>query len=116
MARPKKIEWPIGFEEMLRYVFKKKRAKDRLKFYRLFLRDHLRPQSTIPASSEEIETALAADQKKMFSEDWSYHIRLWSALSSDKWKSEHFKIRASKMAIGRWSKSEAERAAKKIQK
>ena len=113
MPRPRKIEWPIGFEEMLRYVFKKKRPEYRLRFYRLFLRDHLHPQSG-PASQEEIEVALAADRKKTFSEDWAYHIRLWSALASDKWKSEHYKIRASKMAKGRWSKSSSEQPIKKV--
>jgi hypothetical protein len=113
MARPKIIKWPIGFEKMLRYVFKKKRPEQRLKFYRLFLRDFLRPNSTTHASPDEIEDALRADRKKMFSEDWSYDIRLWSALSFDKWKSEHFKVRATKMAAARWSKSAAERAIKK---
>jgi len=75
MARSKKITWPIGFEDMIRFAYAKKRPEDRLKFYRLFLRDFLHSGSTIQASEEEIESALAA---------------------------ESFKQRAKIMADGRW--------------
>jgi hypothetical protein len=109
MPRPKKIEWPIGFDEMLRYAFAIKRPKSRLKFYRLFLRDFLRPNSTIPASPEEIETALLADQKKQFDENWAFHIRMWSHGSFDKWKRESYQERGRIRASKRWPKKDEEK-------
>ena len=55
MARPKKIQWPINFEEMLRYAFETKRPEDRLKFFRLFLRDFLHTGTTCKATPEEMD-------------------------------------------------------------
>jgi hypothetical protein len=104
MARPKKIQWPINFEEMLRYAFGKKRPEDRLKIFRLFLRDFLHPQSTAPATPEAIEAALLENQKKQFDENWAHHIRLWSEMSFEKWKKENFKLRDKKRAQKRWPK------------
>jgi hypothetical protein len=112
MARPKKIQWPIGFEEMLLFAFAKKRPEDRLKFYRLFLRDYLHPGTTIQASPEEIETALLADRRKKFSENWAFHIRMWSNGSFEKWKRENYQKRAKAMAAGRWSKDKNKQNAK----
>jgi hypothetical protein len=112
MPRPRKIQWPISFDEMLRYAFKKKRPEDRLRFYRLFLRDFLRPHSTRQASSEEIENELQADLKKNFSEDRAHHIRLWSQGSFEAWKGENIKSRMRKMAAARWS-SEARKKRQK---
>jgi len=87
---------------MIRFAYAKKRPEDRLKFYRLFLRDFLHSGSTIQASEEEIESALAADRQKKFEENWVYHIRMWSNMSFEKWKRESFKQRAKIMADGRW--------------
>lgn len=116
MPRPRKIQWPIGFEQMLLYVFPNKRLKDRPRFYRLYLRDHIHPRSTIPGTPEEIEATYDADTKRKFEEPDASQIRLWAGMAREKWKREHFKKRAVKMAIGRWSKSAAERAAKKLSK
>jgi len=98
---------------MLNYAFAKKRPEDRLKFYRLFLRDFLHPGTTLQASPEEIETALQADRQKKFDENWAYHIRMWSAGSFEKWKRENFKKRAKIMAAGRWAKK-TEKSLKKF--
>jgi hypothetical protein len=103
MGRPKKIVWPIGFAKMLDFAFAKKRPETRLDFYRLFLRDFLHKGTTIQASPEEIEIALLADRQKKFTENWAFHIRMWSEGSFEKWKRENIKNRMTKMAVASWS-------------
>jgi hypothetical protein len=104
MAKPQKLIWPIGFNELLRYAFAKKRPEARLKFYRLFLRDYLYPSTTLQASRKEIEKALRADRKKKFDEDRAFHLRMWSGGSFEKWKQENIKNRMTKMADASCSK------------
>jgi hypothetical protein len=105
MARPKKIQWPIGFWEMLRFAFPKKRLEDRPDYYRFFLRDHLHRGTTIQADKSEIEAAFTADQKRKFDEDVAFHTRLWSEMSHAKWKRESYLQRAKRRAVASWSKS-----------
>jgi hypothetical protein len=109
MARPKKIVWPIGFEELLCFAFKQKRPEHRIKFYRLFLRDHLHKGTIIQASPEEIETALIADRQKTFDENWAYHIRMWSTMSFQKWKQESLQNTGRIRALKRWPKENIEK-------
>ena len=104
MARPAKILWPIGFVDLLRFMFPRKRPENRLKFYRLFLRDYIHLHSTIKASDEEIEERLRADKEKRFSENDAFHWRMWSGMSMDQWQREHRRARAQVMAAAKWEK------------
>jgi len=104
MARPRKIQWPVGFEELLRYALPYKRHEDRPKFYRLYLRDFLHKGSTIKATEEEIEKAYIAALTKKFTENEAYHIRMHMSLSVNEWKRESYQKRGRIMASRRWSK------------
>jgi hypothetical protein len=111
MARPKKIQWPIEFDEMLRYAMPNKRLEDRFRFYRsYFLRDYIHLQSTLKASGEEIELRLKQDREKRFSENDAHHIRLWIGMNMDAWKREIRRERARKMANGKWKRFYEKRA------
>jgi hypothetical protein len=104
MARPNKIVWPIGFEEMLRYALPQKRPEDRPRFYRLYLRDFLHKGSTIKASEDEIEKACSAARSKTFTENEAFHIRLHMGMSMEGWKRESNQMRGRIRASRRWSK------------
>src|ERR1017187_1791221 len=83
MARPRKIQWPIGFEDLLRYMFPQKRREDRFKFYRLFLRDYIDPHTTARAAEKEIEERFKSDRNRKFTENEAFHWRMWSAGSAN---------------------------------
>ena len=58
MARPKKIERPIGLEVALRMVLGKKRPEDRMKIFREWRRTILRAKLKREPTEEEVETEL----------------------------------------------------------
>jgi hypothetical protein len=104
MGRPKKPDFPIGFEEFLRYALPKKRPEDRLKFYRLFVRDYLHRPATIKASESEIEAEITKNRQNKFDENTAYHFRMWMNMSLSEWEKENRHNRAKLMAAGRWKK------------
>jgi hypothetical protein len=104
MPRPNKIIWPIGFEEMLVFALPQKRRSHREKFYRLFLRDFLHPHTNIRAPEVEIKQVFRADCKRKFQEPEADRIKRWINMSLEKWKSEHFRNRATTAGRKSWSK------------
>jgi hypothetical protein len=116
MPRPQKIQWPLDFNGMLNFCFKKKRPEDRLRFFKLFLRDFTYPNSTRELTPEEVEKALETAKKNVFGENYCHHIQMWSEGSFEKWKVESHKAKAQKMAIASWSDSARNKRKQKFQK
>jgi hypothetical protein len=109
MARPRKITGEIGFEEMLLWAMPKKRIKDRIKFYRFYLRDNLHRNGSYAgwrATAEEIDRAVSDARKKKYNvdSDSTHNFRNWINSSIPEWQRELRRARAQAMAAGSWSK------------
>jgi hypothetical protein len=116
MPKFPKPKYPVDFSTMLRIALIEKRPEDRLRFYKLFLRDHIHSGTTIKASPLEIEERLKADLNRLFSDNDVHHIGLWSRMRFEQWKKEGSTVKATKMAHASWLEDAREKRAKNLKK
>jgi hypothetical protein len=112
MPRPRKIEFPVGLEEMLRLAMPRKRLEDRFKFYRMELREHFHWKHGRPPTQEEIEQEMCRARTIKFDQSVSIGIgqNLRNHLSI--FESEIRRQRAKNAATKRWSKENREKSKK----
>ena len=58
MARPRKVQFPIGLEEFLRVILRDNRPEDRMKIFREFIRYDLRRKIRQEPTDSEVEDQL----------------------------------------------------------
>jgi hypothetical protein len=58
MARPRKIQFPIGLDDFLRVILRGKRPEDRMKIFREFIRYDLRRKIRQEPTDSEVEDQL----------------------------------------------------------
>jgi hypothetical protein len=68
MARPRKIEFPIGLDEMLRIALPKKRPEDRMQIFREWARSNLTVKLWRQPTDEEFQADFELWCKKQFKE------------------------------------------------
>jgi len=106
MARPKKIDFSVGaeFKEMLRLALHNKRPEDRIKFYRMLLRDTLQFHLGRKPTKEEIDSAMVNAESKKYSERECHGIGLDFRYKLTTWEYELRQLRAKSGADGKWKK------------
>ena len=113
MARPRKIKFPIGLEELLRLALPDKRQEDRLKYYRLDLRADLKWKWNRLPTEEEVGLAMAASRTKRFSEGMAsalcITLRHCVSIYEVEIRREIRRNRAKIAAAKRWSKENREK-------
>jgi len=104
MARPKKVKYPIGLQEMLRIVLRGKRPEDRMKIFREYQRYGLRAKLRREPTDNEVEEEL---KKWQSAEIHDLSLGFIDNLKFDflpKYRKENRSKRAQTAANSRWAK------------
>jgi|ERR1035437_2594185 hypothetical protein len=105
MARPKKIELPIGANEMLRIALPKKRPEDRMKIFREWARSNLSVKLGRLPSDEESQADFELWCKKQFNSMFFLNdIAAFLRAFVPHFSAANRKRRAHLAATKRWSK------------
>jgi hypothetical protein len=106
MPRPRKVEFPVNLETMLRLArcLHNKRPEDRFKFYRMFVREDLFDEYGRYPTDEEIEAKIAQNRKRFFTKNEFKTEESVMEMFLPKFQSELRSKRAKKGSKVRWEK------------
>lgn len=106
MATPRKVNYPVTLDKLLRLTFPKKRKADRWKFYRLEVRERLwGGHIGSPPTENEIESEISKDLAQQFDMDQATRFIMQLHFDLPKFEYAILKERAKAGAAGRWKKS-----------
>lgn len=105
MARPRKVQLPIGLQEVLRIAMPKKRPEDRMKIFREWARSNLTTKLWREPTDEEFKIEFNLWCKKPFTE--MFHIQDVAGFLREfvpRFAAANRKKRAKTAAIAKWKK------------
>jgi hypothetical protein len=105
MARPKKVNWPIKFDELLRIGFPKKRIEDRHKFHRFIVGEKLFGQLGRKPTDSEILQGLEENKAREFNSEHARYMLQYFRAAMPIFSAQLRRERARTAALARWRKS-----------